>query len=61
MQTGPIHRTVAGEIGEVIVANLFLHQTFDLSMTRAPPDLLWCRYADDGLVHYRTEQRSTRP
>ena len=24
-------------------------------MTRAHPDLPWCRYADDGLVHSRSE------
>ena len=27
-------------------------------MKRAHPDLLWCRYADDGLVHCRTEQQA---
>jgi RNA-directed DNA polymerase len=35
--------------------NLFLHYAFDLWMTRAHPDLPWCRYADDGLVHCRSE------
>jgi hypothetical protein len=37
------------------LANLFLHYTFDAWMTREYPDLPWCRYADDGLVHCRTE------
>jgi retron-type reverse transcriptase len=32
--------------------------TFDLWMTRAYPDLPWCRYADDGLVHCRTEREA---
>ena len=41
-----------------ILANLFLHYTFDLWMARTHPDLLWCRYADDGLVHCRTEQEA---
>ena len=41
-----------------ILSNLFLHYTFDLWMTRAHPDLPWCRYADDGLVHCRTEQEA---
>ena len=27
-------------------------------MKRTYPDLLWCRYADDGLVHCRTEQEA---
>src|SRR5205085_6306729 len=41
-----------------ILSNLFLHYTFDLWMRRAHPDLPWCRYADDGLVHCRTEQEA---
>ena len=41
-----------------ILSNLFLHYTFDLWMKRAHPDLPWCRYADDGLVHCRTEQEA---
>ena len=31
---------------------------FDLWMRRAYPDLPWCRYADDGLVHCRTEHEA---
>ena len=27
-------------------------------MTRTYPDLPWCRYADDGLVHCRSEQEA---
>jgi RNA-directed DNA polymerase len=38
-----------------VLANLFLHDGFDVWMTIEPPDLPWCRYADDGLVHCRTE------
>ena len=30
----------------------------DLWMTRMHPDLPWCRYADDGLVHCRKRARS---
>ena len=41
-----------------ILANLFLHYAFDLWMKRTHPDLPWCRYADDGLVHCRTEQEA---
>ena len=41
-----------------MLANLFLHYTFDLWMARTHPDLLWCRYADDGLVHCRTEREA---
>jgi RNA-directed DNA polymerase len=41
-----------------ILANIFLHYAFDLWMTRKHPDLPWCRYADDGLVHCRNEQEA---
>ena len=36
----------------------FMHYTFDLWMARTFPDLPWCRYADDGLVHCRTEKEA---
>jgi len=41
-----------------VLANLFLHYAFDLWMTRIHPELPWCRYADDGLVHCRSEQEA---
>src|SRR3954454_4876437 len=41
-----------------VLANLFLHYAFDLWMARAHPELPWFRYADDGLVHCRTEQEA---
>jgi RNA-directed DNA polymerase len=41
-----------------ILSNLFLHYAFDLWMDRTYPDLPWCRYADDSLVHCRTEQEA---
>jgi len=50
--------TPQGGVISPILANLFLHYTFDLWMGRAFPDLPWCRYADDGLVHCRTEQEA---
>jgi RNA-directed DNA polymerase len=50
--------TPQGGVISPILANLFLHYTFDLWMKRTYPDLLWCRYADDGLVHCRTEQEA---
>lgn len=34
-----------------LLANLFLHYTFDVWMTKNYPQAPWCRYADDGLVH----------
>ena len=50
--------TPQGGVVSPILANLFLHYTFDLWMTRMHPDLPWCRYADDGLVHCRNEQEA---
>src|SRR3954467_13470839 len=41
-----------------VLANLFLQYAFDLWMTRTHPELPWCRYADDGLVHCRNEQEA---
>lgn len=50
--------TPQGGVVSPILANIFLHYTFDLWMTRTYPDLPWCRYADDGLVHCRSEQEA---
>jgi RNA-directed DNA polymerase len=50
--------TPQGGVVSPILSNLFLHYTFDLWMERTHPDLPWCRYADDGLVHCRTEQEA---
>ena len=47
--------TPQGGVISPVLANLFLHYTFDAWMAREYPGLPWCRYADDGLVHCRTE------
>jgi RNA-directed DNA polymerase len=47
--------TPQGGIVSPVLANLFLHYTFDVWMNRTFPDAPWCRYADDGLVHCKTE------
>jgi RNA-directed DNA polymerase len=41
-----------------ILANLFMHYAFDFWMARTHPELPWYRYADDGLVHCRTQQEA---
>src|SRR5271166_4570629 len=51
-------KTPQGGVISPILSNLFLHYTFDLWMKRTHPDLPWCRYADDRLVHCRTEQEA---
>lgn len=50
--------TPQGGVISPILSNLFLHYAFDLWMERTLPDLPWCRYADDGLVHCRTEEEA---
>jgi RNA-directed DNA polymerase len=50
--------TPQGGVISPVLANLFLHYAFDLWMKRTHPDLPWCRYADDGLVHCRTEKEA---
>jgi group II intron reverse transcriptase/maturase len=47
--------TPQGGVVSPILANLFMHYAFDAWMARRFPDLPWCRYADDGLVHCRNE------
>lgn len=47
--------TPQGGVISPVLSNLFLHYAFDLWMTRTHPDIPWCRYADDGLVHCRSE------
>jgi RNA-directed DNA polymerase len=46
--------TPQGGVVSPLLANLFLHYSFDTWMRREFPQLPWCRYADDGLVHCRT-------
>ncbi len=50
--------TPQGGVISPVLANLFLHYVFDVWMQRCHPDVRWCRYADDGLVHCRTEQQA---
>lgn len=50
--------TPQGGIVSPVLANLFLHYTFDVWISRNHPANPWCRYADDGLVHCRTEQEA---
>jgi RNA-directed DNA polymerase len=49
---------IVGGVVSPVLANLFLHYAFDLWMARTHPDLPWCRYADDGLVHCRSEEEA---
>lgn len=50
--------TPQGGVVSPLLANLFMHYAFDSWMARTFPDLRWCRYADDGLVHCRSEKEA---
>jgi len=50
--------TPQGGVISPILSNLFLHYVFDVWMTRNHPGKPWCRYADDGLVHCKTEEEA---
>jgi RNA-directed DNA polymerase len=44
-----------GGVISPVLSNLFLHYTFDMFMSRNFSQVKWCRYADDGVVHCKTE------
>ena len=50
--------TPQGGVVSPVLANLFLHYAFDVWMQRTFPGVPWCRYADDGLVHCKTEEEA---
>jgi RNA-directed DNA polymerase len=41
-----------------LLANLFLHYAFDRWMATHHSDVPFCRYADDGVIHCRTESHA---
>lgn len=47
-----------GGVISPVLSNLFLHYAFDMWMQKNHPRILWCRYADDGLAHCRTEKEA---
>ena len=46
--------TPQGGVISPLLANLYLHYTYDGWMTRQYPRLPFCRYADDALIHCRS-------
>ncbi|MEZ9978051.1 group II intron reverse transcriptase/maturase, partial [Vibrio breoganii] len=50
--------TPQGGVISPVLANLFLHYVFDKWLQKHFPKTLWCRYADDGLVHCNTESEA---
>ena len=47
-----------GGVISPILSNLFLHYVFDAWMSKNQPQIEWCRYADDGVVHCKTEAQA---
>lgn len=41
-----------------LLANLFLHYALDSWLARHHPDIPFCRYADDGILHCRSEEEA---
>lgn len=41
-----------------VLANLFLHYALDHWLTRHHPSIPFCRYADDGILHCRSEDEA---
>lgn len=50
--------TPQGGVISPVLANLFLHYVFDKWMQKFHLTKPWCRYADDGLVHCRSEAQA---
>ena len=50
--------TPQGGVVSPILANLFLHYAFDLWMARSYPSIQFERYADDAIVHCKTEEEA---
>ncbi len=52
--------TPQGGVISPVLSNLFLHYAFDVWMRRNHSRIPWCRYADDGLAHCKTEQEAQK-
>ena len=50
--------TPQGGVISPVLSNLFLHYVYDCWMQRNRPNIPWCRYADDGLAHCKTEEEA---
>lgn len=50
--------TPQGGVVSPLLANLFLHYAFDSWIRREMPTILFCRYADDGLLHCQSQRQA---
>jgi RNA-directed DNA polymerase len=53
-----ISGTSQGGVASPVLSNLFMHYAFDKWMQINHPLIPWCRYADDGLLHCKTERQA---
>lgn len=47
-----------GGVISALLSNLFLHYVFDNWMQREYQDNPWCRYADDAVIHCKSEKQA---
>jgi RNA-directed DNA polymerase len=52
--------TPQGGVISPVLANLFMHYTFDKWMAKEQPQNPWARYADDAVIHCRTQEDAER-
>lgn len=50
--------TPQGGVVSPILANLFLHYAFDVWVRKELPGVPFCRYADDGLLHCKSQRQA---
>jgi RNA-directed DNA polymerase len=50
--------TPQGGVISPLLANLFLHYAFDVWVSRNLPTVPFCRYADDGLLHCKSQRQA---
>jgi len=53
-----IKGTPQGGVVSPLLANLFLHYAFDVWVSREFSTVPFCRYADDGLLHCKTQRQA---
>ncbi|POZ62041.1 reverse transcriptase domain-containing protein, partial [Chromobacterium alticapitis] len=50
--------TPQGGVVSPLLANLFLHYAFDVWVSKHLPSVRFCRYADDGVVHCKSQRQA---
>ena len=50
--------TPQGGVISPLLSNLFLHYVFDVWLTKNHSNIPWSRYADDGVLHCRTNKQA---